>query len=44
MGKSPVYSLFHATLNGLLTIRAFGRAEATQAAFLAKLEQYGEAW
>lgn len=44
MGKSPVYSLFHATLNGLLTIRAFGRTEATHAAFLAKLEDYGEAW
>jgi ATP-binding cassette subfamily C (CFTR/MRP) protein 4 len=44
MGKSPVYTLFHASLNGLLTIRAFGRAAATHDAFLASLETYGEAW
>jgi ABC-type multidrug transport system fused ATPase/permease subunit len=44
MGKSPVFALFHATLHGLVTIRAFGRESATQDAFLEKLEGYGEAW
>lgn len=44
IGKSPVFALFHATLNGLVTIRAFGRQDATQDAFIEKLQEYGEAW
>lgn len=44
MGKSPVFALFHATLNGLVTIRAFARVNATQNEFLHSLEKYGEAW
>lgn len=42
--RSPFFDMFSATLNGIVSIRAFGRQTAMQAAFLSLLEVNARTW